>query len=117
MRGYRNPGHAPPSRKPSAALALTAKVGEHPTVIDCMCGTGTFLIESFWIKNNISPQVINLARVLDSRKKWCFLQLPVFAKNKKKLIAMKKELKTFLMQERKRLKKRTRMKFLVVILM
>lgn len=52
------------------------------SLVDGMCGSGTFLIEGALIAGNISPQFINLTEWKRGMKPWAFLDSQWFAKDK-----------------------------------
>ena len=60
-RGYRLEGHIAPLKEDlAAAICYKMKIDTSTNFIDCMCGTGTMLIESFLMANKISPQFLNV---------------------------------------------------------
>jgi 23S rRNA G2445 N2-methylase RlmL len=83
-RGYRVPGHEAPLRENlAAAIALNMpKVTSDMAVIDSMSGSGTFLIETFLLKNKISPQFLRIKEYKKNREIWSFNHFPVLFKNR-----------------------------------
>ena len=83
-RGYRVPGHEAPLRENlAAAIALNMpEISNEMAVIDSMSGSGTFLIESFLLKNKISPQFLRINEYQKDRGTWSFNHFPVLFKNR-----------------------------------
>lgn len=60
-RGYRVAGHVAPLKEDlAAAIVSQMDITEDTPVIDCMCGSGTILIEAFLKANNIGPQFLKI---------------------------------------------------------
>jgi len=83
-RGYRVPGHEAPLRENlAAAIALNMpEVSDEMAVIDSMSGSGTFLIESFLLRNKISPQFLRIKEYQKNQSTWSFNHFPVLFKNR-----------------------------------
>ena len=89
-RGYRQKGHEAPLRENlSAAIAKTISPQKDDCVIDSMCGSGTFLIESFLFTNGISPKYLKLDNFLNDQEIWSFSKIPAISKNKSLLRQIK----------------------------
>lgn len=57
-RGYRTEhGEAPIKEDLAAGILLLADADRHPGLIDPMCGSGTFLFESWMLFNNVAPNL------------------------------------------------------------
>ncbi len=83
-RGYRVPGHGAPLRENlAAAIALNMpEITSDMAVIDSMSGSGTFLIETFLLKNKISPQFLRIPEYQKDQATWSFNHFPVLFKNR-----------------------------------
>lgn len=72
-RGYRERGFIAPVRENVAAgiLKILDKKPEE-AFIDCMCGSGTFLIEQALIDRDIPPSFLKIEGYLDDEREWSF---------------------------------------------
>ena len=78
------PGHEAPLRENlAAAIALNMpEITNEMVVIDSMSGSGTFLIETFLLKNKISPQFLRINEYQKDQGTWSFNHFPVLFKNR-----------------------------------
>jgi 23S rRNA G2445 N2-methylase RlmL len=81
------PGQPAPLRENlAAAIVLASKWNPaEETFIDCMCGTGTILIEAALIKKKILPSYMQLRRVVKEKRTIYAFQDHVWFKNDQKL--------------------------------
>jgi len=88
-RGYRvNTVAAPLKENLAAGILLISEWGaDSSTLVDTMCGSGTFLIEGALIKYNIPPCFMHLR----SKKVWALQKLNFFAENKDLMLAFNSE--------------------------
>ena len=82
-RGYRRAKTEAPVRENLAAgiLQLLGWNPKEESLVDGMCGSGTFLIEGALIAGDISPQFLNLTEWERGRKPWSFLENPWFTQD------------------------------------
>jgi 23S rRNA G2445 N2-methylase RlmL len=69
-RGYRAPGHLSPLRETLAAaiLILADQKENKESFVDCFCGTGTFLIEAWMLRENIPPTYLKIMSCIENKK-------------------------------------------------
>lgn len=86
QRGYRiSRVEAPVKENVAAAILRMLKWDpENESLVDGMCGSGTFLLEGALIAGNIPPSFLRVERHLTGRghKQWTFLNYPWFTEDK-----------------------------------
>ena len=76
-RGYRVAGHVAPLKEElAAAICINMGVSESTPLTDMMCGSGTVLIESFLIANDIGPQFLKINLLEKSNRKFSIFHWP-----------------------------------------
>lgn len=80
-RGYRVAGHIAPLKEDlAAAIVSKMNVNESTPVVDCMCGSGTILIESFLKANDIGPQFLRINLHKKNKTQFSVFNWPMLSK-------------------------------------
>jgi len=90
-RGYRIRGHEAPLRE-NLAATIVKKIApqKNSLVVDTMCGSATFLIESFLYANNICPKYLRIKTFLNDSTIWSFAKFPLLKRDSSQLREIKR---------------------------
>lgn len=93
-RGYRVAGHIAPLKEDlAAAIVSKMNISKDTPLIDCMCGSGTVLIEAFLKANNIGPQFLKINQHKKNKTEYSLFYFDFISRDDKE--ALKKVLSKY----------------------